>query len=270
MPLQAQSPASRASLRRIGRFGLARGALAGPLGVLLVALIGAVFVLQGWRSRIPNFDMMTTIDDAQRLVDAGRLPDRGVLTSFFSFTPPGAAWLMAPGVWGFDDPRRFEYVGSLVTYVATLLGIFLLARMYFRSRVRSSRHHPLRFLGARHTCRHHAMAALSDSLLHRMDRGSVGEMGQGRQRPVPRGSHRGVVGRHVRVPGDGAGHSPRSCPVGPVPAQSADHPSGGGAVVHVHHLVSVPAIRAQSPLRRRQVSSTARADPLRRFHRVLV
>ena len=131
MPLQAQSRASRASLRRIGRFGLARGALAGPLGVLLVALIGAVFVLQGWRSRIPNFDMMTTIDDAQRLVDAGRLPDRGVLTSFFSFTPPGAAWLMAPGVWGFDDPRRFEYVGSLGTYVATLLGIFLLARMYF-------------------------------------------------------------------------------------------------------------------------------------------
>jgi hypothetical protein len=40
---------------------------------------------------------------------------------------------MAPGVYLFDDPRLFEYVGSLGTYVGALYGIFLLARMYFGS-----------------------------------------------------------------------------------------------------------------------------------------
>jgi hypothetical protein len=97
---------------------------------MVVAATGVLLVLQGWKSRIPNFDMLTTIDAAQALVESGRLPDRGVLTSFQSFTPPGAAWLMAPGVALFRDSRLFEYIGSLGLYVGTIVGIFLLARRY--------------------------------------------------------------------------------------------------------------------------------------------
>src|SRR5215212_7937345 len=98
---------------------------------LLLAVLGVVLILQGWKSRIPNFDMLTTIDAAQQVIDHGRLPDRGVVTSFGSFTPPGLTWLMLPGVALFRDPRLFESAGSLTVYVGTLLGIFLVARRYF-------------------------------------------------------------------------------------------------------------------------------------------
>ena len=101
---------------------------------LLLAALGAVLILQGWKSRIPNFDMVTAIDAAQQVIDHGRLPDRGVVTSFGSFTPPGLTWLMLPGMALFRDPRLFEYVGSLALYVGTLLGIFLVARRYFGRR----------------------------------------------------------------------------------------------------------------------------------------
>jgi len=100
------------------------------LFVLLVAVGGALLALQGWKSRIPNFDMLTTIAEAQELVDSGQLPDRGVLTSFGSFAPPGLAYLMLPGL-ALQDPRLFEYIGSLALYVGTLFGIFTLTRRYF-------------------------------------------------------------------------------------------------------------------------------------------
>jgi hypothetical protein len=96
--------------------------------VAAVALAGAMLTLAGWRSRIPNFDILTTIDVAQQLLSSGRVPDRGVLTSFGSFTPPGAAWLMAPGMIAFQEPRLFEFVASIGLYFGTIAGIFLLSR----------------------------------------------------------------------------------------------------------------------------------------------
>jgi 4-amino-4-deoxy-L-arabinose transferase-like glycosyltransferase len=77
--------------------------------------------------------MFMVMQSAQHLVDRGEVPDKGILTSFVSFTPPGATWLMLPGVLVFHDPRMFEYIGSLGLYVATLVGIFFLARRYFGS-----------------------------------------------------------------------------------------------------------------------------------------
>jgi hypothetical protein len=87
----------------------------GMPAVVIVALIRLALAVQGWKSRIPSFDMLTTIDEAQIFIDTGRLPEKGVLTSFLSFTPPGATWLMAPGVWLFSDPRLFELAGSVST-----------------------------------------------------------------------------------------------------------------------------------------------------------
>jgi Dolichyl-phosphate-mannose-protein mannosyltransferase len=99
--------------------------------VLLLAGFGVVLILQGWRSRIPRFDMAMSIQSAQRLIDEKEMPDKGILTSFVSFTPPGVTWLLLPGVLVFHDPRLFEYIGSLGLYVATLFGIFFLAQRYF-------------------------------------------------------------------------------------------------------------------------------------------
>src|SRR5262245_19308304 len=103
------------------------------LALLLVIALGVLLALQGWKSRIPNFDMLTTIAAAQELVDSGRLPDKGVVTSFGSFAPPGLTYLMLPGL-AFGDPRLFEYIGSVALYIGTLIGIFSLSRRYFGRR----------------------------------------------------------------------------------------------------------------------------------------
>jgi hypothetical protein len=97
----------------------------------VVAAIGASLALQGWKSRIPTFDLLFSTNGAVELVANNRIPDRGALTSFASYNPPGGAWLMAPGVFLFTDPRLFEFPGSLILYFGTLTGIFLVARMYF-------------------------------------------------------------------------------------------------------------------------------------------
>ena len=103
----------------------------GLLAVLVVAIIGILVALQGWQSRVPFFDMLLAIDGAHELVARGQIPDRGSLTSYASHNPPGAAWLMAPGLFLFTDPRLFEYAGSVGLYIGTVLGVFLLARSHF-------------------------------------------------------------------------------------------------------------------------------------------
>src|SRR4026207_64429 len=97
---------------------------------LILAVVGLVVITQGWRSRIPRFDIAIAIDSAQRLIDRGEVPEKGILTSFASYNPPGVTWLLVPGLLVFDDPRLFEYAGSLALYVGTLLGVFFLARRY--------------------------------------------------------------------------------------------------------------------------------------------
>jgi hypothetical protein len=99
--------------------------------VLLLAGLAVVLILQGWKSRIPRFDMIVSIEATQDLINGGGFPDRGILTSFGSYTPPGGTWLMLPGLVVFEDPRLFEYVGSLGLFVGTLCGIFFLARRSF-------------------------------------------------------------------------------------------------------------------------------------------
>jgi len=98
-----------------------------------VAFLGVLLTLQGWKSRTPSFDMMTTIESSDAFLTDGTVPDRGVLTSFGSYAPPGITWFMIPGLIVFDDPRLFEYIGSIAFYVGTLAGIFLLGRTYLGS-----------------------------------------------------------------------------------------------------------------------------------------
>jgi hypothetical protein len=97
---------------------------------MAIGVLGILLALQGWKSEIPASDLSTTIDSGHELLESGKLPDRGTLTSFISFTPPGDTWLIAPGMLLFRDPRLFEFVGSVDLYLGTLFGIFLLSRAY--------------------------------------------------------------------------------------------------------------------------------------------
>src|SRR5438270_2048224 len=108
-----------------------RSLVCGVMVVLLVTSLGLSLTLRGWRSRIPEFDLLPYIDSAHQFLANGKFPDKGTLTSFGSYAPPGTTWLMLPGVVFFSDPRLYEYVGAAIFYSLTLLGIFLLARRFF-------------------------------------------------------------------------------------------------------------------------------------------
>ena len=71
------------------------------------------------------------IDDAEAFIAHGSIPQKGTLTSFGSYTPPGITWMMMPGALIFRDPRLFELPGCALLYIGTLLGIFLLTRTHF-------------------------------------------------------------------------------------------------------------------------------------------
>jgi Dolichyl-phosphate-mannose-protein mannosyltransferase len=96
--------------------------------VFLVGLVGMVLALQGWRSRAPAFDMVTYFNSAEALLKTGTPARYGDVSSYRAFAPPGTTWLLAPGMLLLDDPRLYEKLGSALLHVATLVGVFLLAR----------------------------------------------------------------------------------------------------------------------------------------------
>jgi hypothetical protein len=103
----------------------------GVFVVFVVAVLAAALTAQGWRSRIPTFDLLPAIHKIHEFVATGALPEHGDIGSYGSFAPPGAAWLMLPSALVFDDPRLSEYVGAALLHFLTLLGLFLLGRKYF-------------------------------------------------------------------------------------------------------------------------------------------
>jgi hypothetical protein len=112
--------------------GIKRRELAlGIIIVSIVAVISIALTLQGWKSRIPAFDLLTYIYGVRNFLETGALLQHGDTGSYGSYKPPGTAWLMLPSTLLFSDPRLSEYVGTGLLHLSTLVGIFLLARRYF-------------------------------------------------------------------------------------------------------------------------------------------
>jgi 4-amino-4-deoxy-L-arabinose transferase-like glycosyltransferase len=95
--------------------------------VLLVTSVSLVLSAQGWKARMPAFDLLTYVYAANAFLDSGTLPQHGDTGSYGSYKPPGTAWLMMPGLALLGDPRAAAYVGTALLHFATLLGILLLA-----------------------------------------------------------------------------------------------------------------------------------------------
>ncbi|HEV3220196.1 MAG TPA: hypothetical protein VGZ48_10525 [Candidatus Acidoferrales bacterium] len=105
--------------------------IGGVAAVVLIGAVGLALALQGWKSRIPDAqDWVFDITSARALVAHGRIPDRGTVTSYLSFAPPGTAWLFVPGVMLFRDPRLAYLPAGGLLYLGTLAGIFFLSRRY--------------------------------------------------------------------------------------------------------------------------------------------
>jgi hypothetical protein len=99
--------------------------------VLIVTAVAVTLTMQGWRSRIPAFDLLTYVYGVRDLLAHGDIPRHGDTGSYGSFKPPGTAWLMLPSAVLFPDVRLSEYAGAAILHFLTLLGLFLIARTYF-------------------------------------------------------------------------------------------------------------------------------------------
>ncbi len=78
--------------------------------VLLIGALGIALGTHGWRSQHPDLHVVSSIESAHDLLQHGRIPYRGTVTSFGSYAPPGLVWLFLPGVALFSDPRLFHWL----------------------------------------------------------------------------------------------------------------------------------------------------------------
>jgi hypothetical protein len=99
-----------------------------------VASAGSALALRGWRARMPDTDVLAGMQNSHALLEHGRIPDRGVVSSYGSYTPPGVAWMVLPDAAFVSDLRLFGYLGSWLFQCGTLIGIFLLTRTFFGAR----------------------------------------------------------------------------------------------------------------------------------------
>jgi hypothetical protein len=104
------------------------------LGIdLLIVLAAGTLVLvlqyQGWRSReMVSTDMVPYYEQAADFLDTGRLPDRGNMSSYRSYFPPGASLLLIPGVAVFRDGRLQRLIGDVVLFLGSVAFIYLIGR----------------------------------------------------------------------------------------------------------------------------------------------
>lgn len=99
--------------------------------VLLIAAISIALTMQGWRSRVIAFDLLTYVYGIRNFLENGTLLQHGDTGSYGSYKPPGTAWLMLPSTLLFSDTRLSEYVGTALLHISTLLALFFLARRFF-------------------------------------------------------------------------------------------------------------------------------------------
>jgi hypothetical protein len=97
--------------------------------ILLLFLLAAAVVLlrtQGWRaSRLNNPDMLPYYAGAQALIESGTLPDRGDISSYDSYSPPGTAYLMVPGLLLTRDARLQRVPGDALVFAGTILLLYV-------------------------------------------------------------------------------------------------------------------------------------------------
>jgi hypothetical protein len=100
------------------------------LGLILAA--GTLILLlhyQGWRNReMANVDMLPFFQGARDFLRTGRLLDRGDVSSYESFSPPGTFFLLIPGEILFRDGRLQDLIPNAILFLGTVVFAYLSAR----------------------------------------------------------------------------------------------------------------------------------------------
>ncbi|MGB7539413.1 MAG: hypothetical protein WBM17_12815 [Anaerolineales bacterium] len=105
------------------------------LDLLIILAAGAFAILlrfQGWKGReLLHVDMLPYYAGANEFLSTGRVVEKGQLSSYSSYSPPGAFFFLIPGVWTASDPRLQDLAGTVWIVYATLFFLYLAAREAF-------------------------------------------------------------------------------------------------------------------------------------------
>jgi hypothetical protein len=99
--------------------------------VVLLILVGLGANAGILLCHLPDTDTLPDIENAIELVRHGYIPEKGNISSYGAYNPPGPSWLFAPGVLIFENPGLFPVPGLIGVYAGTAVGVFLLARTFF-------------------------------------------------------------------------------------------------------------------------------------------
>jgi hypothetical protein len=84
---------------------------------------------QGWRgAEQANLDMLPYYEGAWNFLHQGTIPQKGEISSYFSYNPPGTWIFMVPGLILTPDPRLQTLPGTAILLYATLIFLYLLLR----------------------------------------------------------------------------------------------------------------------------------------------
>ncbi len=101
---------------------------------ILLALVLFSFLMryQGWRSTpLANLDMLVYYRSAELTLHGGGLMEKGDVSSYRSFQPPGTEYLVLPAVALLKDPRLFSLPGDLLVNIAAMVFLYLIFRQAF-------------------------------------------------------------------------------------------------------------------------------------------
>ncbi len=91
---------------------------------------GILLSARGWAGRLLTLDMIPSAQQASDFIVFGRLPDQGCLSSLGSYNPPGASWLLMPGVWIFPHDSRLQTLpGAIGLHLLAISGVWALAKL---------------------------------------------------------------------------------------------------------------------------------------------
>jgi hypothetical protein len=102
------------------------------IDLALILTVGTLVLLlhyQGWRSQeMANLDMLPYFSGTRDFLKTGKIPERGEISSYGSFNPPGTFFLMIPGMVLTSDPRLQDLAGTALLLYGTLVFLYLAAR----------------------------------------------------------------------------------------------------------------------------------------------
>ena len=102
------------------------------LDLLIILAAGAFsFFLryEGWKGRdMLHVDMIPYYTGAEGLLSEGKMMEKGELSSYNSYNPPGTFYLLLPGMLILSDPRIQDLPGTVLIVFGTLIFLYLAVR----------------------------------------------------------------------------------------------------------------------------------------------